>query len=794
MTTFVRPPPLDPWEPGVRAVDVPIAEGGGPNPLEDDSINGFETPPLVPNKTDIAKHLYALFTPAFVQPYPDSWIEIAYGDPAVDEGKPNEAKNFSPFKLEQAIAFAVEKNRAGFNIYVGAALRHGEQSYSGRASGHHVLAASHAWTEYEKAGDDERIAAILKDKDLIPAIVLTTGTVPNPRRHLYFRIDGSATPAEVKAANESLKKLLGTDAVQNSDRVLRLAGTVSYPPEKKKERGYITELVTLHLNRDARAYSLDELIGVAPDGSRPHGYNETEEKPASTVESFFKDVNALAIVRVSHWVKPLFGNLVKFYSSTGCWRTIPEANKILPGRAHLEEAISISQRGVYDYGFEKPSDPISLVMDYGPRSPITGEPTAKDAAFWLCDRMNIAPEILGWGTKERRSASDAGYENGYNPNEFENAGTQSAAGTADGGKSDGSIQSKPASAYTMRAITWFWPDRFAMGKLALIGGLPDKGKGLISSFLMAACTGAEPLDLPCKEGRTPKGRAIWFSAEDDIEDTVVPRLVAAGADLDKVEIMGMTKHPGGERMFNLATDLELLKKKIEELGDVVLLIIDPVSAYLGVGKVNNSSTTDVRAVLAPLTRLAEEKKICVVGVMHFNKKADVTDAMLRIADSLAYVAAARHVYVVVDDPEDEKARLFVKAKNNLAPDQHALRYRVGMRKVGNDPDTKEEIWAPYVEWGANHVEITATEAMEGASSKGSAKQEAEEFLRSQLANGPVPQSEIEDAAKAHGISITGALRRARQQLGVIPRKEKGKANGAWTWELPQTTQGEHRRG
>ena len=187
MTTFVRPPPLDPWEPGVRAVDVPIAEGGSPNPLEDHSINGFETPPLVPNKTDIAKHLYALFTPAFVQPYPDSWIEIAYGDPAVDEGKPNEAKNFSPFKLEQAIAFAVEKNRAGFNIYVGAALRHGEQSYSGRASGHHVLAASHAWTEYEKAGDDERIAAILKDKDLIPAIVLTTGTVPNPRRHLYFQ-------------------------------------------------------------------------------------------------------------------------------------------------------------------------------------------------------------------------------------------------------------------------------------------------------------------------------------------------------------------------------------------------------------------------------------------------------------------------------------------------------------------------------------------------------------------------------------------------------------------------------
>ena len=63
----------------------------------------------------------------------------------------------------------------------------------------------------------------------------------------------------------------------------------------------------------------------------------------------------------------------------------------------------------------------------------------------------------------------------------------------------------------------------------------------------------------------------------------------------------MTKETGTARMFNLATDLKLLTNKIEEIGNVVLVIIDPVSAYLGVGKVNNSSSTDVRAVLAPLS-------------------------------------------------------------------------------------------------------------------------------------------------------------------------------------------------
>jgi putative DNA primase/helicase len=349
-----------------------------------------------------------------------------------------------------------------------------------------------------------------------------------------------------------------------------------------------------------------------------------------------------------------------------------------------------------------------------------------------------------------------------------------------------SLDSKRASAYQIRGITWFWPGRLALGKLGLIGGLPDKGKGLISADIIARCTtGGE---WPCGEGAAPKGNVIWFTAEDDIEDTVVPRLVSAGADLDRIHIVGMAKTPDGTpRMFNLATDLPLLRSKIEEIGDVVLVIIDPVSAYLGVGKVNNSSTTDVRAVLAPLTKLAEEKKISIIGIMHFNKKADVTNAMLRIADSLAYVAAARHVYVVVDDAENDKARLFVKAKNNLAPDKHALRFMVGTRPVGNDPDTDVEIWAPHVLWDSQHVEVTATEAMEAAESGGGGararRKEAEEFLRSRLAGGPVLQKDLEEEAKANCISDR-TLRRAKSDLGVKAAKQGG-TGGGWVWELPK---------
>jgi hypothetical protein len=250
----------------------------------------------------------------------------------------------------------------------------------------------------------------------------------------------------------------------------------------------------------------------------------------------------------------------------------------------------------------------------------------------------------------------------------------------------------------------------------------------------------------------------------------------------------MTKNANRTRMFNLATDLPLLEQKLEQVGDVVLVIIDPVSVYLGVGKVNNSSTTDVRGMLAPLTKLAEEKRLAIIGIMHFNKKQDVNNAMLRVADSLAYVAAARHVYVVVDDVESEKAGLFVKAKNNLAPDKHALRFMVGLQEVGRDPDTQEPIWAPHVVWDRQQVEVTATEAMEAAESGGTkraAQREAEQFLKSKLAYGPVSKTEIEEEAEAQDISVKGALKRAKVKLGIRTRKEKGKLDGSWLWSLPE---------
>jgi putative DNA primase/helicase len=207
--------------------------------------------------------------------------------------------------------------------------------------------------------------------------------------------------------------------------------------------------------------------------------------------------------------------------------------------------------------------------------------------------------------------------------------------------------------------------------------------------------------------------------------------------------------------------------------------------YLGVGKVNSNATIDVRGVLMPLVELAAEHHFLVLGIMHFNKKAEVSHALLRISDSLAFGATARHVFAVTNDPANNR-KLFIKAKNNLAPDIKALSYGISARIVGRDQVNMKEIWAPYVVWGLEHVEISAVQAME-AESTGSAarnpREAAKELLKRLLANGPMLQKDIQEAAEADDISpIT--LKRAKKDLGV---KSDKNGMGGWLWFLPTTT-------
>jgi putative DNA primase/helicase len=349
------------------------------------------------------------------------------------------------------------------------------------------------------------------------------------------------------------------------------------------------------------------------------------------------------------------------------------------------------------------------------------------------------------------------------------------------------LESCVAASLDMQGIEWFWPGRFARGKLALLAGLPDKGKGQVCAYLAAAATAS--IALPCSEGIAPQGNVIWFNAEDGMRDTIVPRLVAAGANLSRVHFITATRDQGRRRPFSLLTDLPLLRMKIEQIGNVVLVIIDPISAYLGVGKLDGRSQSDVRGMLTPLKDLAEATGVLVLGIMHFNKKNDVTSALLRIADSIAFTATARHVYAIIDDSEDDKLRLFVKVKNNLAPlDQKALRYGFGFAHcVGRDPVRNVDIGAPYIEWASEGVDLSANDAMQAlaSSSTAFAKREAKDFLLDRLGENPVAAKElIEEAAQA-GISQR-TLYAAKRDLRIASKK----GEHGWLWLPPAKAAGQ----
>jgi AAA domain-containing protein len=134
--------------------------------------------------------------------------------------------------------------------------------------------SSPRWCEFDKHGDADRVAKLCRENLLWPAIVVTTGTVPDRREQLYFEVDDVPTPADLTAMGAGLKRLFGTDAVHNADRVLRLAGTVNWPSPDKIGRGYVAELTKLRLVPDALLYNIATLSGLGTD----HG-DKGEEAP-----------------------------------------------------------------------------------------------------------------------------------------------------------------------------------------------------------------------------------------------------------------------------------------------------------------------------------------------------------------------------------------------------------------------------------------------------------------------------------------------------------------------------------
>ena len=183
----------------------------------------------------------------------------------------------------------------------------------------------------------------------------------------------------------------------------------------------------------------------------------------------------------------------------------------------------------------------------------------------------------------------------------------------------------------------------------------------------------------------------------------------------------------------------------------MLVIIDPITSYMG-GKIDSHRVTDVRAVLEPLAAWAEHHHVAVIGITH-PPKAAPAKALHSIVGSIAYVAAARLVFLAIEEAETER-RLLLAVKNNLGRLSDGLGYSLAQTVISKG------IIASYVLWDTLPVTVTANEALARTKEDGQALTDAKDFLRDELSAGPRLQTDLQKAAEAAGHSWS-TVRRAQ---------------------------------
>ena len=324
-------------------------------------------------------------------------------------------------------------------------------------------------------------------------------------------------------------------------------------------------------------------------------------------------------------------------------------------------------------------------------------------------------------------------------------------------------------------IAWLWPDWLALGKLVILAGAPGTGKTTIAlSFAATITTGTTwPDGSRCKPGNV----LIW-SGEDDPADTLLPRLVAAGADRSRVFFVSGTRIDGQVQPFDPARDMPALLAAAEGIGNVRMIMVDPiVSAIAG----DSHKNAEVRRDLQPLVDLAASMNAALVGITHFSKGGQGVDPAQRVLGSVAFTAVARVVLVAAkvrsDDGEDR--RILARAKSNIGPDDGGLTYSLEQCEPLPGINASRVSWGAAVQGSAREL-LTDPSEQDGEGE--SSRSEAADFLREVLADGPVPSKEVQRQAREAGVPwIT--VRRAADDLAVL--KKKGGMTDGWYWSLPK---------
>ena len=339
---------------------------------------------------------------------------------------------------------------------------------------------------------------------------------------------------------------------------------------------------------------------------------------------------------------------------------------------------------------------------------------------------------------------------------------------------DRAVNIRSGADITPVPITWLWSGWLPAGKLTILAGTAGTGKTTLALGLAATLStaGKWPDGSHCLK----HGNVLIWSSEDVADDTLVPRLIASGADMSRCHFIEGIIQNGESVPFDPSQDILELHKAVEKIGGVSLLIIDPiVSAVSG----DMHKANDVRRSLQAVVDFAEAHQCAVIGITHFAKGGAGKAPQDRVIGSQAFGALARMVLVAAKDEEGER-RVLARAKSNIAPDDGGVAYNLNVTTIDGNIETTYATWDGAIEGTAREI---LGDVEQDGSDDGSERKDAEQFLKDLLKDGGLPVRQIKADADGAGYSWA-TIRRAQKSLGIEAVKEKGAKNGGWRWLLP----------
>ncbi len=324
-----------------------------------------------------------------------------------------------------------------------------------------------------------------------------------------------------------------------------------------------------------------------------------------------------------------------------------------------------------------------------------------------------------------------------------------------------------ASSVTTRKVQWLDPGKIPLGKMTTFAGQTGLGKTFTICDLAARVTtgGLIPFGGGACYNR---GKVLIISAEDDADDTIVPRFMELGGDLSRLALLS----PESEEHFSLSA-LEILNGCIGDMGSGVLMVaIDPPTSYLG--KVDDHRNAELRGLLTPLKRWARDQNVALVFVTHVNKPgAHKIEALSRVMGSVAWVAAVRSAHMFCPDPEKPSRHLYLPLKVNNAKKRKGLAYEI----VSTQGDMATLRWL-------EEVSISADDAMNQIMPRKSAGQSAVEWLMDRFREKTEWMSEdLRTLSRDAGLSFHQVFKSPEVNALPIVKKPRIDGNGVryWVW-------------